>query len=83
MTWTSPPRHIHPRAFVVGYAAPSCLVVARPWVDSEAQLHDWNRQYPLTTIRLFDQSLKPGDWCTTAYVSTRGSGESVAIPVVA
>jgi len=78
---TSKPRHIHPRTYVVGYAASSCLVVARCWADSEPQTKEWNKKYPLDIIRKFDHSLKAGDWCITAYVSTVGCGESIAIPL--
>lgn len=75
-------RHIHARAYVVGHAAPGCLVVATPWVDSEPQCRDFDKGNPLGIIRRFDQSLKAGDWCATAYVSAPGIGERVAIPVV-
>ncbi len=75
------PSHVHPRSYVVGLAAPACLVVAECWADSEAQLKDFNRQYPLRTIYRFSQSLKPGDWCITAYVCTEHWQECVAIKI--
>jgi len=81
MKLTSKPRHIHPRSYVVGYAASSCLIVARCWADSEPQTKVWNKKYPLEIIRNFDHSLKAGDWCITAYVSTFHCGESIAIPI--
>jgi hypothetical protein len=81
MKLTSKPRHIHPRAYVVGYAASSCLIVAICWADSEPQTKVWNKKYPLEIIRNFDHSLKAGDWCITAYVSTFHCGESIAIPI--
>ena len=77
----SKPRHIHPRTYVVGYAASSCLIVARCWADSESQTKEWDKKYPLDVIRKFDHSLKAGDWCITAYVSTVGYGETIAIPL--
>lgn len=81
MKLISKPRHIHSRVYVVGYAASSCLIVARCWADSEPQTKEWNKKYPLDIIRKFDHSLKAGDWCITAYVSTLGCGESIAIPL--
>lgn len=75
------PSHVHPRSYVVGYAAPLCLVVAECWADSESQMQDFNQKYPLRTVHKFDHSLKAGDWCITAYVSTAGCGEPVAIPL--
>jgi hypothetical protein len=80
---TSRPRHVHPRAYVVGYAAPLAIVVAQPWMDSEPQVRDYTRRNPLTIVRNFDRSLKAGDWCITAYVCRDGSQETVAIPQVA
>jgi hypothetical protein len=77
----SKPRHIQPRAYVVGHAASACLIVARCWTDSEPQTKDFNKQYPLQIVHRFDDSLKAGDWCITAYISTIGSGETVAIPI--
>ena len=74
-------RHIHPRSYVVGHAASACLIVARCWADSEPHTKAWNKQYPLQIVHKFDKSLKAGDWCITAYVSTTGSGEPIAIPI--
>lgn len=76
------PRHVHPACYVVGYAAPFCLVVACPWTDSEQHLQDFDRANPLKTVHIFDTSLKAGGWCSVAYVMTSGVGELVAIPVV-
>jgi hypothetical protein len=78
---TCEPRHVHPSAYVVGYAAPECLIVAEPWMDSEPQVRKFDRQTPLSTIRCFDKSLKPGDWCITAYVCREGCQGTVAIQV--
>ena len=80
---TEKPTHIHARAYVVGRAAPSCLIVAVPWVDSAPQCQKFNRENPLGLVYQFDESLQAGDWCTTAYIVHAGGGESVAIPVVA
>lgn len=74
--------HIHPRAYVVGKAGGLCLVVATPWVDSEKQVRDFDKENGLKTIRMFDKSLKAGDWCSAGYVSTASVGETIAIPVV-
>ncbi len=79
---THPIRHIYPMAYVVGYAAPRCLVVSMPWPDAEKPLQRDVRNYPLKQVYLFDASLKAGDWCSLGYVSTLGSSETVAIPVV-
>ena len=75
----SNPRHIQPRAYVVGYAAPQCLIVAEPWMDAEPHMRDFTRANPLQTVRRFDKALKAGDWCITAYVTTISSGEVVAV----
>ena len=75
-------RHVHPRAYVVGRAGPLCLIVAEPWVDSEPQCQDFNRDNPLATVRCFDARLDAGMWCTTAYVVRNGCSENVAITVV-
>ena len=77
----SPPRHVHPRAYVVGHAAPMCLIVAECWADSESQLRQWNRKHPLRTVNEFDSSLKAGDWCITAYITTAGHSQPIAIPL--
>lgn len=75
-------RHVHPRAYVIGHAAPGCLIVTRCWADSEPHQRDWDRQYPLQSIHMFDRSLKAGDWCMTAYgcFKHRG-GWPVAVPI--
>jgi len=79
---TQKPRHVHPRAYVVGYAASKCLIVARCWADSEPHLKNWDKQYPLHTINEFDESLKPGDWCITGYGSfEHRGGWAVAVPI--
>lgn len=75
------PAHVHPRSYVVGLAAPNCLVVARCWADSEPHIKEWDKEYPLQIIYNFDKSLKAGDWCITAYVSTKTIGEPIAIPI--
>ncbi len=81
MELVAKPRHVHPRSYVVGLAAPLCLIVTRCWADSEPQAKAWNKNYPLQIVHNFDKSLKAGDWCITAYVSTQTSGEPVAIPI--
>lgn len=73
-------RHVHPRAYVVGKPAPLCLVVARPWQDSEPQCKDFDKRHPLDVLHRFDPSLDAGMWCSTAYVVTAGCGETVAVP---
>lgn len=73
-------RHIHPHTYVVGYAAPGCLVVAACWQESEPHLREFQKANPLGIVRRFDASLRPGDWCITVYVATRSGGESVAVP---
>jgi len=74
--------HIQPRAYVLGYAGSSCLIVSEPWTESEAQIKDWQKNYPLTIIIDFDSSLRPGDWCSTAYIVTELGSFKAAIPVV-
>lgn len=75
-------RHIRPTSYVIGHAAPHCLIVVTPWMEAEPHMRDWDRQHPLQTITTFDQALKAGDWCIVAYVATKHGGENVAIPVV-
>lgn len=72
-------RHVHPRAYVIGRAAPRCLVVAVPWQDSEPQLRDFDRAHPLQVIHTFDDALDAGQWCATAYVVRDGIQETVAV----
>jgi hypothetical protein len=75
------PRHVHPQSFVVGYASSGCLIISKCWQDSEPQTKEWDEKYPLGIVNLFDDSLKAGDWCISAYVSTAGFGQQVAIPL--
>ena len=72
-------RHVHPRAYVIGRAAPLCLVVTAPWQDSEPQCRDFDKQNPLSILRTFDAKLDAGMWCATAYVISDGCGETVAV----
>jgi hypothetical protein len=75
------PRHVHPRAHVVGHTAPGCLIISKCWVDSEPHTQEWDKKYPCASVNLFDDSLKAGDWCITAYISTFSYGQTVAIPI--
>ena len=72
-------RHIHPRAFVIGKAAPRCLIVSRPWQDSEKNLQEFDRAHPLVVLHTFDASLDAGLWCATDYVVRGGVQETVAV----
>ena len=72
-------RHVYPRAYVVGYAAPLCLVVARPSQDAEPQCREFDRMYPLAVVRTFDPALDAGMWCAIAYVVRSGCSETVAV----
>jgi hypothetical protein len=75
-------RHIHPRAYVVGYAASQCLIVSTCWTDSEPHLRQSTKEFPLKIIHEFDESLKPGDWCITGYCSFKHMGSwPVAVPI--
>lgn len=80
------PRHVFARTYVIGQAAPQCLVVAQCWADKEPGPAAMDklfgrRQNCLSTVHVFDKSLQAGDWCITAYVSTTGSGQPIAIPI--
>lgn len=55
---TKKPRHVHPRSYVVGHAAPRCLIVAWCWADSEKHLQDFDRANPLGTVHTFDEKLR-------------------------
>lgn len=72
-------RHVYPRAYVVGRAAPLCLVVTRPWQDAEPQCQEFDRKHPLSVLHTFDQALDAGMWCATAYVVRAGCSETVAV----
>lgn len=74
-------RHIHTRSYVVGHAAPQCLIVAECWADSEPHLREIDKNNPLRIVHAFDKSLKAGMWCCTAYVATDSCSEVVAIPL--
>jgi hypothetical protein len=71
--------HIHLHCFVVGFAAPACLVVARPWVESAEHLKRFDKENPLNTVNNFDNSLRPGDWCITAFICTQYRSFPIAI----
>jgi hypothetical protein len=72
-------RHIHTRSVVVGYAAPSCLVVRQDFREGEKHMRDWEREHPLELVRCFDSRLREGDPCYVGYVSTPNIGEPVAV----
>lgn len=72
-------RHVHPRAFVLGKAAPLCLIVTRPWQDSEPQCAEFDKAHPLDVLHTFDPALTAGMWCATAYVVRGGVQETVAV----
>lgn len=72
-------KHVHPRAYVIGRTAPGCLIVCVPWQDSEPQCRDFDRRNPMSSIYLFDDDLKAGDWCATGYIVTPGACETVAV----
>ena len=69
----------YPRAYVVGRAAPLCLVVTRPWQDAEPQCQEFDRKHPLSVLHTFDPALDAGMWCATAYVVRAGCSETVAV----
>jgi len=71
--------HIHLHCYVIGYAAPNCIIVATPWIESQDHLKEFDRKNPLNTINEFDKTLKPGDWCVTAYIATEAFGQHIAI----
>lgn len=71
--------HIHPRAVVIGRASPRCLIVSRPWQDSEPHLQEFDRAHPLDVLHTFDAALDAGMWCATAYVVRCGVQETVAV----
>ena len=73
------PNHVTPQAYVVGYAASQCLIVAKCWANSEPQTMEWDKKYPLKVINEFDETLKAGDWCATAYICTQGWQQTIAI----
>lgn len=74
--------HISPGCFVIGYAAPGALIVARPWMDSEPQCKAFDKNNPYTVAHEFDRSLKPGDWCLMAYLRAGSCGWLIAVAIV-
>ena len=38
--------HIHLHCYVVGFVAPACLVVARPWIESAEHLKRFDKENP-------------------------------------
>lgn len=71
--------HVYPCCYVIGYAAPLRLVVARPWMDSEPHMATFDMNSPIETSNDFETSLKPGDWCISAYVMAKGRGTVVFV----
>lgn len=71
--------HIHLHCYVIGYAAPNCIIVAIPWIESKEYLQEFQRGNPLNKINEFDKTLKPGDWCVAAYAAGKDSGANIAI----
>lgn len=71
--------HIYPRAYVLGKAAPRCMVLAVPWQDSEPLCKALDKLRPLQLISLFDEGLAAGMWCAAAYVVSPGAGQMVAV----
>ncbi len=76
-------RHVYPRAYVIGRAAPRCLVYATPWMDAEPQIQSMRTaliaKSGLGTANVFDELLNSGDWCAVAYVITAGWSAPVAV----
>lgn len=72
-------RHVSPRSYVVGRAAPLCLVVTRPWQDAEPQCQEFDKRHPLAVLHTFDPALDTGMWCALAYVVRDGGSETVAV----
>jgi hypothetical protein len=79
MRLLSAPRHVYPVAYVVSVDEFSCIV-SQPWIDAEPQVREHMRKFPRTIIQTFDQSLRAGDWCITAYVCELGNQHVIAIP---
>lgn len=74
---------VYPRTYVVGHAAPRCLIVSQCWADGKEHMREFLRENPLKNVHLFDESLKAGDWCISAYICHPGVGETIAIPLEA
>lgn len=72
-------RHVHAHAYVVGYAAPGCLVVACDGMESEPHMREWTAKSPLSTVHQFEDGIKPGEWVYFAYVATQSSSEHCAV----
>ena len=82
MKLTCRPRHVYPRCYIVAQIAAGCLIIAKPWIDGEPHMREWDREnQPHEWVRLFDKSLKTGDWCITAYICRPGCGEHIAVPI--
>lgn len=73
-------RHVFPLVLVVGYAAPRCIVIRRPWQAAEPQVQEMIQKHPLDLVHEFDDSLKEGDWACAAYVCADGWQQTVVVP---
>lgn len=71
--------HIHIHCYVVGYVAPACIAIARPWIESVSHLQKFNKENPFETVNKFDANLKATDWCIYAFICTEYSSSPVAI----
>lgn len=73
--------NVHPRAYVIGYAAPGCIIVAIPWMDSSRLLREFTRDNPLKQVHLFDDRIEAGDWVYYGYVRTDQYGQLCAVKI--
>lgn len=71
--------HIYPRAYVLGYSAPSSLVLAVPWQDSEPHTREFTKANPIQVVSEFDLELEVGMWCAAAYIVSPGIGQMIAV----
>jgi len=72
-------RHVFPRAYIIGRAAPMCMVVSCPWQDAEPQCQEFCRGNPLAVLHNFESGLEAGRWCAVAYVVRGDVSETVAV----
>lgn len=79
-------RHILPRCYVVAKPSVKCLVIACPVADCEPQIRELPQNQHVSgasdVVRVFDNELKTGDWCSVAYISHASGSEPVAVKVV-
>lgn len=73
---------VYPRCKVEGHSTDHILIVRRPAIDAPPNQRDYIARNPLATVRVFDSSLKEGDWCALGEAAILEGRVLVAVPAV-